>query len=270
MGGRRGIGRSSTPLSLVPPAVVGAIFLLLPSLALLVRAPWSGLFDIYRRSELLDAFRISIVTALEATAVSLVLGVPLALVLARSRVPGLGVLRAAVLLPLVLPPVVGGVALFLALGRNGVVGRYLDSWFGFTLPFTQHGIVIAQAFVSMPFLVVTMEGAFRSADRGLEEAAATLGASRQRTFTRVTVPLVLPSLVAGTILCWARALGEFGATQLFGGNVAGRTQTMPTLIYSAFNDQPEDAIALSLPLMVVAVVILGALRDKWLRPIASS
>ena len=137
---------------------------------------------------------------------------PLAWVLARVAVPGMGIVRAVVTMPLVLPPVVGGVALFLAFGRNGYVGRYLNSWFGLSLPFTQHGIVLAQTFVAMPFLVVTVEGAFRTADRGLEEAAATLGAARLRIFSRVTLPLVIPSLVAGSVLCWARALGEFGAT----------------------------------------------------------
>jgi molybdate transport system permease protein len=150
------------------------------------------------------------------------------------------------------------------------VGRYLSSWFGVELPFTQHGIVLAQTFVAMPFLIVTVEGAFRTADRGLEEAAATLGASRLRIFGRVTLPLVLPSLIAGTVLCWARALGEFGATVLFGGNISGSTQTLSTLVYTAFQTEPENAIALSLPLMLVAVIILGALRDKWLRPAAVS
>jgi molybdate transport system permease protein len=259
-----------TPVLLIPPALVGVVFLLLPTLGLLIRAPWSSLGRIYAHSNITDALRISLVTSLEATALSLLLGVPLAWVLARFRMPGMGVVRAIVTMPLVLPPVVGGVALFLALGRHGYVGRYLYSWFGLSLPFTQHGIVLAQTFVAMPFLVVTVEGAFRTADRGLEEAAATLGAARLRIFTRVTLPLVVPSLVAGSVLCWARALGEYGATQLFGGNQAGTTQTMPTLVLSAFQNQPEDAVAVSLPLMLVAVVILAALRDKWLRPVASS
>ena len=250
--------------------MLGVLFLLLPTVGLLIRAPWSSLGRIYADNNVSDALRISVVTAVEATALSLILGVPLAWVLARVRMPGMGIVRGIVTLPLVLPPVVGGVALFLALGRFGIVGRYLYDWFGLSLPFTQHGIVLAQTFVAMPFLVVTVEGAFRTADRGLEEAAATLGAARLRIFTRVTLPLVVPSLVAGAVLCWARALGEFGATVLFGGNQAGVTQTMPTLVLSAFQDQPENAVALSLPLMLVAVVILAGLRDKWLRPIANS
>jgi molybdate transport system permease protein len=267
---RRVAAGLGTPAVLFPPAVVGVLFLLLPTVGLLIRAPWSSLTRIYADSNVADALRISVVTAVEATVLSLIFGVPLAWVLARVRMPGMGVVRGVVTLPLVLPPVVGGVALFLALGRFGFVGRYLYDWFGLSLPFTQHGIVLAQTFVAMPFLVVTVEGAFRTADRGLEEAAATLGAARLRIFTRVTLPLIVPSLVAGTVLCWARALGEFGATVLFGGNQTGVTQTMPTLVLSAFQDQPENAVALSLPLMLVAVVVLAGLRDKWLRPIASS
>ncbi|HEV7193511.1 MAG TPA: ABC transporter permease [Jatrophihabitantaceae bacterium] len=259
-----------TPAVLYPPAVLGLLFLALPVVGLLVRAPWSSLRHIYAHSDLHDALRISILTSLSATLASLVLGVPLAWVLARVRLPGMAVVRSIVTMPLVLPPVVGGVALFLAFGRKGFLGQYLHSWFGLDLAFSLRGVVIAEAFVAMPFLVVTMEGAFRQADRHLEEAAATLGASRLRTFTRVTVPLVVPSLVAGLVLCWARAIGEFGATLIFGGNVPGATQTMPTLILDAFQNRPEDAVALSLPLMLIAVVVLAALRDKWLRPVASS
>jgi molybdate transport system permease protein len=261
---------ASLPLPLIPPAAIGAAFLVLPAVALLIRAPWRNLFEIYRRPEVADALRISILTATEATVLSVLFGVPLSWVLARVRFPGRGVLRAAVMVPLVLPPVVGGVVFFLALGAKGVLGRYLDEWFGITLPFTQHGIVLVQVFVSMPFLVLTVEGAFRTADRNLEEAAATLGANRSRIFGRVTLPLILPSLAAGTVLCWARSLGEYGATQLFGGNIQGRTQTMPTLIYQQFNSNPEDAVALSLLLMLVAVVLLASLRDKWLRPVPSA
>jgi molybdate transport system permease protein len=259
-----------TPRLLVPPAAVGVVFLVLPTLALLVRAPWSSLARIYRSNDVVSAMRLSLETSLQALLVSLLLGVPLAWLLARGSFPGLSAVRALVTVPLVLPPVVGGVALFLALGRTGIVGRYLYDWFGMTVPFTQQAVVLAEAFVAMPFLVVTVEGAFRTADRGLEEAAATLGARRLRVFGRVTLPLVLPSLVAGAVLCWARALGEFGATVLFGGNIAGITQTMPTLVLSAFNNRPEDAVALSLPLMLVALVILGVLRDQWLRPAASA
>jgi molybdate transport system permease protein len=264
---RRAAGRARTPLLLVPPAALGALFLALPAVALAVRAPWSSLGSIYRQYQFWDALRISVVVSLEATAISLVIGTPLAWVLARRTFPGMAVLRALVTLPLVLPPVVGGVAMFYALGRNGVLGRYLDRWWGVTLPFTQFGIVLVQVFVAMPFLVVTLEGAFRGSDRGLEEAAATLGASRLRVFSRVTLPLVLPSLVAGAVLCWARAIGEYGATSIFGGTQPGSTETMPTLVGKVFTitGDPDGAVALSLPLMLVAIVVLVGLRDKWLR-----
>jgi molybdate transport system permease protein len=268
--------KTRAPALVVPPAAIGALFLLLPTLGLLVRAPWSRLGHIYAHANAADgvdvraALLLSLETSLFATAASLVFGVPLAWLLARVRLPGMGLVRAVVMMPLVLPPVVGGLALFLALGRNGILGRHLYDWFGLQLSFSVAGVVLAQTFVAMPFLVVTLEGAFRTSDRGLEEAASTLGASRSRIFTRVTLPLVVPSLVAGTVLCWARALGEFGATVLFGGNVIDRTQTGPTAVLTAFTNNVNDAVALSLPLMLVSVVILGALRDKWLRPIASS
>ena len=166
-----------------------------------------------------------------------------------------------------LPPVVGGIALFFALGQQRR-GRPIPlRWFGWSLPFTQFGIVLAATFVSMPFLVVTVEGALpHRSDRGLEEAAATLGASRWRVFTRVTLPLIMPSLALGSVLCWARAIGEFGATTIFGGNIPGSTLTMPVLVLRVFqvSGDPEAATALSLPLMLVAIVVLVALRDKWL------
>ncbi len=168
--------------------------------------------------------------------------------------------------PLVLPPVVGGVALLLAFGRRGIVGRHLDAWFGITLPFTTAGVVMAEAFVAMPFLIVTVEGALRSTDRRFEDASATLGASRWVTFHRVTLPMIAPSLGAGAVLCWARALGEFGATITFAGNYPGTTQTMPLAVYLALETDPDAAIALSLVLLAVAVGVLLLLRDRWLRP----
>jgi molybdate transport system permease protein len=146
------------------------------------------------------------------------------------------------------------------------LGRYLDQWFGITLPFTTQGVIVAETFVAMPFLVVTVEGALRSADQGLEEAAASLGASRLTVFRRVTLPLIGPSLAAGAVLCWARALGEFGATITFAGNFPGTTQTMPLAVYNALETDPDTAIALSLVLLLVAVIVLAALRERWLRP----
>ncbi|MDP9222224.1 MAG: molybdate ABC transporter permease subunit [Actinomycetota bacterium] len=255
----------SVPAALAGPAVVALLFLLLPLVALVVRAPWRGLPRILRDSQVLQALRLSIECASAATILSLVFGVPLAWVLARARVRGIGLLRALVTLPLVLPPVVGGVALLLAFGRLGIFGRYLDSWTGITLPFTTPGVIIAETFVAMPFLVITVEGALRATEQDLEEAAATLGASRMTAFRRVTVPAIAPSLLAGAVLCWARALGEFGATITFAGNFPGRTQTMPLAVYLALETDPEAAIALSLVLLAVSVAVLLGLRDRWLR-----
>ena len=260
----RRTGRA-VPWPLAVPAALAVLFLLVPLGAMLLRTPWTSLARILDEGTVLEALRLSLLCATAATAVSFVVGVPLAWVLARARFRGLSLLRALVTLPLVLPPVVGGVALLLAFGRLGVVGRYLDLWFGFTLPFTTLGVIVAEAFVAMPFLVVTVEGAFRSLDRGYEEAAATLGASRFTTFRRVTLALVGPSLVAGSVLCWARALGEFGATITFAGNFPGRTQTMPLAVYLAMESDPDAAIALSLVLLLVSVAVLALLRDRWLR-----
>ncbi|NAS23678.1 molybdate ABC transporter permease subunit [Herbidospora sp. NEAU-GS84] len=238
-------------------------FLVLPLAGLLVRAPWSTLPQRLSEPQVLEALRLSLVTASVATAVCLVLGVPLAWLLARTDFPGRRLLRALVTVPLVLPPVVGGVALLLVLGRRGLVGQWLESVSGFSLPFTTAGVVVAEAFVAMPFLVIAVEGALRAADVRYEEAAATLGASRFTVFRRVTLPLVAPGVLAGAVLCWARALGEFGATITFAGNFPGRTQTMPLAVYLALETEPEAAIVLSLVLLAVSVFILVALRDRW-------
>ncbi|SHM91511.1 molybdate ABC transporter permease subunit [Cryptosporangium aurantiacum] len=253
------------PAPLFVPALVAVVFLTLPLLGLLVRAPWTGLPELLTDPLVREALRLSVVSAVLATALSLVFGVPLAWVLARTEFPGKALVRALVTVPLVLPPVVGGVALLLAFGRRGIIGRYLDSWFDYTIPFTTTAVVLAETFVAMPFLVLTVEGALRAADRRFEEASATLGADRWTTFRRVTLPLVAPSVLAGAVLCWARALGEFGATITFAGNYPGTTQTMPLAVYLALESDPEAAIALSLVLLAVSVVILAALRDRVVR-----
>ncbi|WP_428834548.1 ABC transporter permease [Nonomuraea maheshkhaliensis] len=251
------------PWVLVVPAVLGLVFLVLPLAGLLVRAPWSTLLERLAEPQVLEALRLSLVTATVATVLCLVLGVPLAWLLARVEFPGRRVVRALVTVPLVLPPVVGGVALLLVLGRRGLVGQWLEAGFGVTLPFTTAGVVVAEAFVAMPFLVISVEGALRAADRRFEEAAATLGASRWTVFRRVTLPMVMPGVVAGAVLCWARALGEFGATITFAGNFPGTTRTMPLAVYLALETEPEAAIVLSLVLLAVSVVILASLRDRW-------
>jgi molybdate transport system permease protein len=165
---------------------------------------------------------------------------------------------------MVLPPVVGGLALLLAFGRRGFVGQWLDRWLGVRLPFTTAGAALAETFVAMPFLVLTVEGALKSLDTRYEDAARTLGAGRWAVFTRVTLPMIRPSVVAGAVLAWARALGEFGATITFAGNFPGRTQTMPLAVYLALESRPEAAIVLSLVMLAVSLFVLLALRDRWL------
>lgn len=261
---RHRAGLGSPPATLLVPALAAAAFVVLPLAGLVVRAPWRSLIHQLGDPAVQEALRLSVLTATSALALSFALGVPLAWLIARVRFPGRRLLRALVTLPLVLPPVVGGVALLLAYGRQGVVGHRIDQAFGITLPFGAAGVVVAETFVAMPFLVITVEGALRTVDRRFEEAAATLGATRWTTFRRVTVPLVAPSLIAGGVLCWARALGEFGATITFAGNLPGRTQTMPLAVYVALEQDPQAAVALSLVLLGVSVAVLVALRDRWL------
>lgn len=252
------------PVALMLPAACGLAFLVVPLIGLLARAPWSAMPDRLFSVEVGHALRLSLWCATVATAICVVLGIPLAWVLARAELPGRGLIRALVTVPLVLPPVVGGVALLLVLGRRGLFGRYLYEWFGVSLPFTTAGVIVAEAFVAMPFLVISVEGALRAADPRFEEAAATLGATRWYAFRRVTLPSVLPGVVAGAVLCWARALGEFGATITFAGNFPGRTTTMPLAVYLALETDPEAAIVLSLVLLAVSVAVLVALRERWI------
>jgi molybdate transport system permease protein len=253
------------PAGLLVPAVLGLLFLVLPLAGLVVRAPWASLPHRLTEPGALTALRLSLQTATIATAVCLLLGVPLAWLLARVEFPGRRLIRALVTVPLVLPPVVGGVALLLVFGRRGLLGEWLDTTFGFTLPFTTTGVVVAEAFVAMPFLVIAVEGALRGADTRYEEAAATLGAGRWTTFTHVTLPLVAPGIAAGAVLCWARALGEFGATITFAGNYPGVTQTMPLAVYQTIEGGDLDgAVVLSLVLLAVSVAVLAGLRDKWI------
>ncbi|MEH1101590.1 ABC transporter permease [Micromonospora sp. CPCC 205561] len=258
---RRG-GR--VPLALLLPAGLGLVLLVLPLVGLLARTPWATLPQRLAAPGVLTALRLSLLTATLATLLCLLLGVPLAWLLARVEFPGRRLVRALVTVPLVLPPVVGGVALLLVFGRRGLLGGWLDATFGITLPFTTAGVVLAEAFVAMPFLVIAVEGALRGADRRYEEAAATLGAGRWTTFVRVTLPLVAPGLAAGAVLCWARALGEFGATITFAGNYPGRTQTMPLAVYLALETDVQAAVVLSLVLLTVSVAILAGLRDRWI------
>jgi molybdate transport system permease protein len=242
---------------------VAAAFFLLPLIGLMWRAPWGSLPRLLGGGDTRAALELSLICSLWATALSVLFGLPLAWLLARVDFFGRGLIRALATLPLVLPPVVGGVALLLALGRLGLLGRWLDSAFGLTLFGTVPGVVIAETFVAMPFLVLTVEAALRSMDRRYEDAAATLGASRWLVFRRVTVPMIGPFLGAGAVLAWARALGEFGATITFAGNLPETTQTIPLAVYAQLQREPGDAIALSLVLVAISLVVLVSLRNRW-------
>ncbi len=252
------------PALLVVPAVLATLLLVVPLVAMVASTSWTDLPRDLTSRAALDALRLSLVTSTAAIVGCLLLGLPLAWLLARVDFRGRGALRALVTVPLVLPPVVAGIALRAAFGRTGVVGAPLLEWTGFSFPFTTWGVVLAHVFVSMPFVVIAIEGALRSADPRFDAAAATLGATRWTTFRRVTVPLALPGVVAGTVLGWARSLGEFGATITFNGNYPGTTQTMPTLIYVTRQADQDAALSLSLVMLVVSIGVLVALRDHWL------
>ena len=239
------------------------LFLLLPLLGLLVRAPWADAGSVLTSPGALQALRLSLVTATVSMLLAVLLGVPLAWLLARPDVPGASVLRALITVPLVLPPVVGGVALFTVLGRSGILGRPLYQLTGFAFPFTPYAVILAQVFVALPYLVLSVEGALRASDRRFEDAAATLGAAPVTVFRRVTLPLVGPGIAAGAVLAWARALGEFGATITFAGNFPGTTRTMPLQVYLALETDPGAALLLSVLLLAVSVAVLVALRDRW-------
>ena len=256
--------RERVPIVVVALAAIGAAFFIIPLIGLLVRAPWGDAVKALTAPETLEALKLSLVASFSATAVAVILGVPLAWVYARVDFPGRDLLRALTTLPMVLPPVVGGIALLLAFGRRGLVGSWLDSTFGLTFPFTTAGVVMAETFVAMPFLILTVEAGLRSMDRRYEEAARALGAKRWRVFTRVTMPLIAPSLFAGAVLCWARALGEFGATITFAGNFPGVTQTMPLAVYLLLETNQEASFILSLVLLLISLVVLVGLRDRWL------
>jgi len=258
------VRRERVPIAVVALAIVGAAFFILPLLGLVVRSPWQDAVSALTAPETLAALKLSLFASLSATAAGLVLGVPLAWLYARVDFPGRNLLRALTTLPMVLPPVVGGIALLLAFGRRGLVGSWLYGAFGVTFPFTTAGVVMAETFVAMPFLILTVEAGLRSMDRRYGEAARALGASRWRVFTRVTVPLIAPSLAAGAVLCWARALGEFGATITFAGNFPGVTQTMPLAVYLLLETNQEASFILSLVLLLVSLVVLVGLRDRWL------
>jgi len=246
------------------PAVLGAALLVVPTVSLVLRTPWGDFLGQVTSESVLQALWLTGLASSATVVLCLLLGTPLAWLLARVDFRGRSLLRAAVLVPLVLPPVVAGVALVTSLGRTGLVGKELYDWFGLTIPFTTVAVVIAHTFVSIPFYILSVEGALRAAGEDLDLVAATLGADRWTTFRRVSLPLALPGVIAGAALAWARSLGEFGATITFAGNYPGTTQTMPSKIYTALQSQPDVARTLSMILLVVSVGVLVLLRNRWL------
>nr|WP_286276345.1 ABC transporter permease [Naasia aerilata] len=258
------------PAALWVPAGIAIALLVLPLLALVLRVPWGDLGGLLLAPGSLQALGLSVGTALLSTLLCLLLGIPLAAVLAGADpwpTPLRRALRAVVTVPLVLPPVVGGIALLLLVGRRGLLGAPLGA-LGIAIPFSTPAVVIAQTFVSLPFLVLAVEGALRGSDARYAMVAASLGASRWYAFRRVTLPLVAPGIVSGAVLCFARALGEFGATITFAGSLPGVTRTLPVAAYLGLQTDPDAAIVLALLLLVVALAVLVSLRERWLRGIA--
>ena len=261
MNRRRDQERAPTPLVVL--AVLGAALFAVPLIGLMWRVSWRRLPALLSSDVVTDALRLSLVTSLTATAIALLLGFPLAWLLANREFPGRRLVRGLVLLPLVLPPVVGGAALLFALGRRGLVGEPIYQATGLVLPFSSWGVILATTFVAMPFLVITVEGALRNLDTRYEGAASSLGASRWTVLRRVTIPMIGPSLVAGMVLTWARAFGEFGATITFAGNLQGRTQTLPLAVFVALESDREVAVAISLLMVAISLAVLVALRERW-------
>lgn len=249
------------PRWLVLPASIGAAFVVLPVAALATRTDWGSFPELVTSDSALTALGLSLRTSAASTVLCLLLGVPLATVLARSELRGLSLLRSLVLLPLVLPPVVGGIALLATFGRQGLLGEHLEA-LGVRVAFTTVAVVLAQTFVSLPFLVVSLEGALRTAGERYDVVAASLGAAPTTVLRRVTLPLVMPGLASGAVLAFARSLGEFGATITFAGSLEGTTRTLPLLIYNLRVTDADAAVAMSLVLVVVAVVVIGLVRPR--------
>jgi len=252
------------PIRLAAPATIGAAFVALPLAGLLAAAPWARIGGLLSDSATLTALWLTLLTSVVTVVAVIAVGTPLAYVLSRSHRRGMGLLRAVLMIPLVLPPVVAGVALLAAFGRTSVIGSWLDTTFGVTLPFTTVAVIMAHTFVALPFYVLAVEGSLTTVDEEYDVAAAILGADRWTTFIRVTLPMALPGVAAGAALAWARSIGEFGATITFAGNYPGVTQTFPLAIYGALQLNVDTAVALSVVLLVVSVAILFLLRGRWI------
>ena len=249
--------------ALMALAALAGAFVLLPLLGLAVRMPWSDAWSLLSSAQVRSAAWVSLLTSTVSAVLALVLGVPLAWWLARSTGRAVGLVRSVVLMPMVMPPVVAGIALLTVLGRRGVVGQWLFEWWGISIPFTRTAVVLAQLLVAMPFLVIAVESAFRQLDTGLEDAARTLGASPWVVFSRIALPGARGAVAAGTALAWARSLGEFGASITFAGSFPGRTRTLPMSVYELVSSDYRLSLVLSFVMMAVAVVVIAALRGRW-------
>jgi len=256
--------RSRIPLLIWVLAGVALSLFFIPLVSLIIRAPWRDLVDILSSKVVRDAFKLSILCSTIATVLCIVIGIPCAWVLAYSSLPGKSTFRALCTLSMVLPPVVSGVALITALGRRGVIGQFLFSWWGIQIPFTVVAVVIAETFVALPFLILTVDAALRQLDPIFDESARVHGATSWYSFRRVILPSIRPAVIAGIVLAWARALGEFGATITFAGNLQGRTQTVPSAVFLALERNRGEAIMLSLILVAVSLSVLVLLRDRWI------
>ncbi|WP_345079440.1 ABC transporter permease [Brachybacterium paraconglomeratum] len=251
----------SLPRWMLIPALLGGLFVLLPLVSMALRVQWGSFGELISSESSLAALRLSLQTSTISAALCVLLGVPMSLLLARADFRGLSLLRSVVLIPLVLPPVVGGIALLYTFGRQGLLGQQLEV-LGLQIAFSTTAVVLAQTFVALPFLVISLEGALRTAGTRYEVAAASLGARPSRVLLRVTLPLVAPALLSGTVLSFARALGEFGATITFAGSLQGTTRTLPLEIYLQRESDPEAAVALSFVLMIIAVLVIAAARRR--------
>lgn len=255
--------RHRVPVWLIAPAAIAAVLFLLPLIGLLAATPWTDLLPLVTDSTTLDALLLSLKCSLASSFLCLVFGLPLATWLAHDNGPLRTCVRILATLPMILPPIVGGLALLLVFGKNSIIGGSLDQWFGVEVPFSAVGVILATTYVAMPFFVLTVEAGLRSFDRSYTEVAATLGAGPWRSWWTVTLPMIAPTIRAGLLVAWARALGEFGATITFAGSFQGRTRTMPLAIHHALESQPDAAIALSLVLLAISAVVLFLLRKQW-------
>lgn len=256
---------SGLPRWIFVPAVAGGLVVVVPLVALVLRVPWSRFGSLVTSESSLAALRLSLLTSTCSTVACLLLGVPMAMVLARTTFVGQRLVRSLILLPLVLPPVVGGLALLYTFGRRGLLGRSLEV-LGLEIAFSTTAVVLAQTFVALPFLVVSLEGTLRSVGQRYEAVAATLGAGPTTVLRRVTLPLVLPGLASAAVLSFARALGEFGATLTFAGSLQGVTRTLPLEIYLQRESDPDAAVALSFVLVATAIVFVSLARGSRFQP----